>query len=111
MAVRLRAYDHLVRDVGAAAWPVLDQDLLPPAFCEPFADKPGNHVSRPSGCERHDEADRTGRPSQGVYRIGRHGRHKRRCGSERVEMAASDDHEMRGLFIEPQSLTSGPLMI
>ena len=32
MAVGFRAYDHFVGDVGAAAWPVLDQDLLAPAF-------------------------------------------------------------------------------
>jgi hypothetical protein len=34
------------------------------------------------------------RPSLGIYPICRNGRHKRRCGSYRVEMAASDNHDM-----------------
>src|ERR1700694_4496309 len=93
MAVGFRTCDQFVRDVGAAARAVLDQDLLAPAFRKPFADDPGDHVSRPSGCERHDDTDGTGRPSLGACPLGSGGRHERRCGSERIEATAGDHHD------------------
>jgi hypothetical protein len=58
VAIGRRVHDHFGADVGAAAGPVLDNELLPEVLGQPLSHQARYNVSPPASCNRNDDADR-----------------------------------------------------
>ncbi len=96
VAVRLRLGDRAHADGVAGAWAVFHNDRLPELGGELIGDDARHDVARAAGGQRHDDADRLGRP--------RRCRSLRRCGSSQE---GREDGSRGGSAGKAQELAAG----
>jgi hypothetical protein len=78
IAVGLGARDRLGPDIAAAAYAVLDEQLLAQALAKLLRQEAGDNVGAAPRRERHDQADRPFRPAcLRARRLGSRGSRKR----------------------------------
>ncbi len=70
VAVRRRFHDDLGADIGGAARPIVDDELLLEPLRQPLSDEPRGNVGRDSDRIRYDHADRPRRIGLRRHRLG-----------------------------------------
>ena len=90
MAVGRGFRDHLGGDVGAAAGPVLDHDLLAPQSRQRIGHDAGGDVGRPAGRERHDQPHEAVRKGLRLRAADDGGREQKRGGGGCQQSSAVD---------------------
>ena len=91
VAIGRRGGDRLGSDIGAASWPVLDDERLAESIRQPLADQAAGDIG---GAARREGDDHAHRPRRVVLRPGA-ARYGRRCGEgcgELQELSAGIGH-------------------